>query len=479
MVQQLRSFKVSKGGNVKINPLIFGSYDIRGENEKDLNDEVVEAIGKSFGTFLAQKGVKDCLLGRDTRLSSERFSQAVKKGLLSTGCNVHDIGLTLSSAIYFARKHYQIDGAIMVTASHNPPNYNGFKLCSGVNAIVNEEVLKIKAIIESGQFEKGKGQAKKLPKANKIYYQEIKKRISLKKPLKVVIECGHGTPALFMPDFLKSLGCEIIVLHENIDPSFPAGVPDPVNPDFRRYCEKAVVKHGADVGIVMDADGDRAGFIDEKGKIWMGDMILDLFVRDFLPRNPGAKVIVELKDSEIVVEDTKRLGGIPIFWKTGHALLDHKVHEEKALLCGEMSCHYWITKDWYVFDDAIFAAAHLLRILSEETRSMSQIMSQIPQYPSTPEIRFGCPAEKKEEIVRKAVNYFKDKCDQAITIDGIRGYKHNGWFLMRKSNTQPILSVRAEAKTVENLEKLKAFVADHLKTYSEIDFDWERVYDIK
>ncbi|MFC1789933.1 phosphomannomutase/phosphoglucomutase [Patescibacteria group bacterium] len=463
---------------MKINPAIFRSTDIRGENDKDLNPETVDLIGRGFGTYLARKGTKDCIIGRDTRVTSEEFATIFKKALLATGCNVYDMGLALSSAIYHARQYYHHDGGVMVTASHNPPNYNGFKLCSGVNAIIESEIQDLKKIILAEDFEKGTGEEKTLPDANKIYYQEILKRIHLKKPLKVVLECGHGTTALFIPKFLRDLGCEVITLHEKIDSSFPAGVPDPVNPDFRHFCEEAVVKHQADLGIIMDADGDRAGFIDEKGKIWMGDMILDLFIRDFLPLNPGAKVIVELKDSEVVVDDTKRLGGKPIFWKTGHALLDRKVFEEKALLCGEMSCHYWVTKDWYVFDDAIFAMAHVLRILSESKSRFSQIMSQIPQYPSTPEIRFSCPEEKKLEIVAKAVEFFKNKCDQAITIDGIRGYKHNGWFLLRKSNTQPMLSARAEARTKEDLEKLKAFVADHLKTYPEINFSWERLYDI-
>ncbi|MBN1262987.1 MAG: phosphomannomutase/phosphoglucomutase [Candidatus Pacebacteria bacterium] len=463
---------------MKINPAIFRSTDIRGENDKDLTPETVEMIGRGFGTYLSRKGTGDCLLGRDTRLTSERFSAAFKKGLLSTGCNVFDMGLALSSAIYHARKYYQIDGAAMVTASHNPPHYNGFKLCSGINAIVDSEIQDLKEIILKGNFVQGRGEEKELPQANEIYYQEILKRVSLNRKLKVVLEAGHGTPALFIPQFLEKLGCEVIVLHPEVDSNFPAGVPDPVNPEFRRTCERAVVDNQADIGIVMDADGDRAGFIDEKGKIWMGDMILDLFIRDFLPRNPGAKVVVELKDSEVVVEDTKRLGGVPVFGRTGHALLDHKVFEEKALLCGEMSCHYWITKDWYVFDDAIMAMAHVLRILSETEKTLSQLMAQIPQYPATPEIRFACPEEKKVEIIKKAVNYFKDKCDQAITIDGIRGYKYNGWFLLRKSNTQPLLTARAEAKTEADLEKLKKFIADHLKSYPEINFDWERVYDI-
>lgn len=465
---------------VKINEEIFRTYDIRGINGKDLNEKTVELIGKGFGTYLAKRGTKDCLIGRDTRLTSEKFQKILTKGLLSTGCNVYDIGLTLASALYYARHHYKIDGASMVTASHNPPNYNGFKLCSGVNAIVEEEIQKVKKIILSQKFEKGQGKLKKLPKANDEYYKALKKRVSIKKRLKVVLDCAHGTPGLFIPKFLEGLGCEVIKIHQRIDPSFPAGVPDPVNPEFCKHTMKKVLELKADFGVVMDNDGDRAGFVDEKGRMWMGDIVLDILVRDMLPKNKGAKVIVEIKDSEIVVDDTKRLDGIPIFWKTGHALLDHKVHEEKALLCGEMSCHYWITKDWYCFDDAIMAMIHLLRIISESGKTFGEIVDEIPKYPATPEYRVACPEDKKEEIVKKAVKYFRKKCKKAVTVDGIRGYIFDGWFLFRKSNTQPIVSVRCEAKTQKGLEKVKNFVKSHLDTYKpDVNLDWERQYDIK
>jgi len=464
----------------KINETIFRTYDIRGINDTDLNEETVALIGKGFGTYLLERGTKDCLVGRDTRLTSEKFQKILTEGILSTGCNVHDIGLCLASALYYSRHHYDIDGATMITASHNPPNYNGFKLCHGVNAIVGEEIQKLKRIILKEDFKKGKGSLKKLPNANKEYYDAIKKRVSLKKPLKVVVDCGHATPGLFIPKFLEDLGCEVIKIREKIDPSFPAGVPDPVNPEYSKLCSEAVKKNNADIGLIMDADGDRAGFIDERGRKWLGDIILDIFVRKMLPQNKGAKVIVEIKDSEIVADDTKRLGGEPIFWKTGHALLDHKVDEEGALLCAEMSCHYWITKDWYCFDDAVMALAYLLKYISESKKTFAEMVDEIPKYPSTPEYRIACPEDKKEEIVKKAVKYFKDKCKKAVTVDGIRGYVHDGWFLFRKSNTQPIVSVRCEAKTKEGLEKVKKFVKDHLDTYKpDVNLDWARQYDIK
>ena len=463
---------------MKIDPTIFKTYDIRGLNDEQLNNELAELIGKGFGTYLRRKGTNDCLVCRDTRITSVDYQNNLVKGLLSCGITVHDMGLALSSHLYHARHYYKIDGGVMVTASHNPPNYNGFKLCSGVNAIVGEEIQKVRKLLEDNDFEKGDGNLLEKEEANIVYYEEIKKRVKFNKKLKVVVDAGHQTPALFYPKFLKDMGCDVIVLHENIDPSFPAGVPDPVNQEFMKYTQDAVLKHGADVGLVMDADGDRGGMVDDKGRIWMGDMILDLLIRDYIPKNPGAKVIVEIKDSEIVVEDTIRLGGIPIFWKTGHALLDQKVYEEKALLCGEMSCHYWITKDWYVFDDTPFALTNVLRILSGSGKKLSDMMDEIPKYPSTPEIRFKCPEDKKENVVKEGVDFFKDQCDKVVDVDGIRGYKHNGWFLLRKSNTQPLLSVRAEAKTNEELEKLKKFVKDYLDSYDFLDFDWSRQYEV-
>jgi len=462
---------------MKVDPKIFKSYDIRGINNEQLSGELAVHVGKGFGTFLIRKGTKDCLVCRDTRVTSEEYQKKLIEGLLSVGVNVHDMGLALSSHLYHARHYYKIDGGVMVTASHNPPNYNGFKLCSGINAIVNEEVQKLRKLIEDEDYEKGEGKLVDKKEANDVYYEEIRKRIKFEKPLKVVVEAGHQTPALFIPKFLESMGCEVVVLHENIDPSFPAGVPDPVNSEFVKYTQDAVVKHKADVGLIMDADGDRGGMVDEKGRVWMGDMILDLLVRDFLPRRKGAKVIVEVKDSEIVVEDTERLGGIPIFWKTGHALLDRKVYEEKALLCGEMSCHYWVTDDWYIFDDTPYALAHVMRIISNSDKKFSELMDEIPKYPSTPEIRFKCPEEKKVQVVEEGVKYFRDKCDRVVDVDGIRGYKHDGWFLLRKSNTQPLLSVRAEARDEESLGKLKKFVSEFLDGYDFLDFDWERQYD--
>lgn len=441
---------------------IFREYDIRGIAGRELNPEIAEMIGSAFGTYLRERGTKDVIVGHDSRASSHEYKEAVIKGLIKTGCNVFDIGLTLSSILYFARQHYNIGGAVMITASHNPPEYNGFKLCHGLNAITGEEIQKVKNILLQKNFKKGKGKIRKLEPAHE-YFNAIKERTRLEKSLKVVVDCGNATPAIFIPSFLENLGCKVIPLFCDIDPRFPNHIPNPAHlKNYKELVEK-VKEEGADLGLMFDGDGDRVGFVDEKGNILLGDTILTILVRELLPERPGAKVIVELKNSEIVVEETKRLGGIPIFWKTGHALLDKKVYEEKALLCGEMSCHYWITDNWYYFDDAIYAMAKVLEIASR--KNLHKLASELPKYESSPEYRIYCPEEIKFKIVKELVDYFKERHNKYIDLDGIRCYVHDGWFLIRASNTEPAIVVRCEAKSKDGLKRIKEMIEDKLDEY--------------
>jgi phosphomannomutase/phosphoglucomutase len=456
---------------MEINPYIFRAYDIRGIVDKDLNPEIVELIGKAFGTFLQKKGTKDVLIGRDARPSSQEYQNAITKGILSTGCNVVDIGLTLSSILYFARQEYKIDGAVMVTASHNPVEWNGFKLCQGLNAIVDKEIKQVGDIAITKNFATGSGQIKSLD-AFPAYVAAITQKIKFKKPLKVVIDGGDAAPSVFIPKILQELGCDVIPIHCKIDKTFPRGVPNPTSLDYYKDLIKTIEQENADLGILLDGDGDRVGFVDEKGKIWLGDIILTLLIRDIIPKNPGRKVIVEVKDSELVVDETKRLGGIPIFWKTGHALLDHKVDEENAILCGEMSCHYWVTENWYCFDDAIHTLARVLKIISDSEKTLSELVGELPIYPATREHRISCPEDKKFELVKELVEYFREKCDKVIDVDGIRGYIEDGWFLIRAANTQPQISVRCEAKTEQGLEKIKKIVKQKLDEYPYIHLNW-------
>lgn len=457
---------------IKINPIIFREYDIRGIVDKDIDEDVAKLIAKGFATYLKERGSNEVIVGCDTRESSLPFKNAFLQGLKESGCIAIDVGYALSSMIYFARKYYDIDGACIITASHNPPEYNGFKLCHGLNAITGEEIQKIKEIILNERFVSGNGkiirvcEGEKFEKNGKIvnpskdYFNELKKRTKIEKKLKVVVDCGNATPSLFIPKFLEELGCEVIKLFCELDARFPNHIPDPAHIENYNALVKKVLEEGADLGMLFDGDGDRVGFVDSEGNILLGDVILTILIREMLPKHKGAKVIVELKDSEIVVEETKRLGGIPIFWKTGHALLDKKVFEEKALLCGEMSCHYWITDNWYYFDDAIYAMCKILEIASK--KSLNDIYKELPKYENTPEYRIPCEEERKFIVVKNLVEKLKSKCKQAITLDGIRGYIYDGWFLIRASNTQPIISLRCEARSKDGLEKIKRFLEPYL-----------------
>lgn len=460
-----------------INPKIFREYDIRGIVDEDLSEEFANVLGKAFGTYLQNFATKDVLVARDTRITSPAYQKALVEGLTSTGCNVYDMGIAIVSTLYFARQFYKIDGGVMVSASHNPPQYNGFKLCHGPNTISGKEIQEILRIMQGGVFSKGEGKIVSFPQGNDTYYEEIKKRVKLKRKLKVVVDASAAIAGLFVPNLLRDLGCDVIELYTEINPTNPPHVPDPVVIEAYDELIKKVRENNADVGVLFDGDGDRVGFVDEKRRIQLGDVILTLLVQDYLPKNPGAKVIVELKDSEMVVDEVNRLGGIPIFWKTGHSLLDEKVYEEKALLCGEMSCHYWITKDWYIFDDAVHAMCQVLRILSDDERTLSQIVDEFPKYYATPEYRIGVPDEKKFKLVADVVSYFRPKCTKVIDIDGIRGYTDDGWFLFRATNTGPLVAMRVEAKTPEGLDRLKKFVEDGLKNFPEVRLDWNRQYD--
>ncbi len=460
-----------------LSPHIFRSYDIRGVVGEDFPPGSVSDIGRAYGTFLIRKGTYDALVGHDTRESSPEFAESFIKGLLSTGVSVHYIGHCLTQGLYYARHHYDIDGGAMITASHNPSQYNGFKLCHGLKALSEEELKSLHTLVENGDFERGEGKFHLTKTAMDEYMRAVKHRITLKRPLKVVVDLGNGTGGLFVPRLLRMLGCEVHTLFADVDPTFPNHIPDPVKLDNHTAIIDEVKRLNADIGIMIDGDGDRVGTVDDKGNVWLGDMVLIALMRKMLPDNPGRKVIVEVKNTEAVIEECERLGGVPVFWKTGHALIDPKVAEEDAILAAEMSCHYWVTPNWYVFDDGLFAICTLLQLLSEQDKSYSQIMADIPQYPVTPEYRVSCPEDRKTAIVESAKKYFMEKCTKVIDVDGIRGYYDDGWFLIRQSNTQPVIAVRVEAKTPDGLERVKSFVQEHLNSYPEINLDWERQYD--
>ncbi|MGB9838984.1 phosphomannomutase/phosphoglucomutase [Thermovenabulum sp.] len=437
----------------RFNPNIFRQYDIRGVVGEELTENVAETLGKAFGSFSIKKGEKLVVVGSDNRLSSPSLKKAVINGLLSTGCDVVDLGTVVTPVFYFARIHYKINPGIMVTASHNPPQFNGFKVAFGHATLYGEDIQYIRKLMEEGNFEKGNGTLKCID-PTEDYINDITSRIKLSRPLKVAIDCGNGTASFIAERLFTRLGAQVYPLYCDSDPNFPNHFPDPVKPENMQDLKNLVLKGNLDLGIGFDGDGDRIGVVDDKGQIIWGDMLMILFWREILPKHPGATAIVEVKCSQALVEEITKLGGNPIFYKTGHSLIKAKMKEIGAIFTGEMSGHMFFADEYYGFDDALYAAARLLRILSNTEKKLSELLSDVPKYYSTPEIRVHCSDEEKFDKVQEVKKYFSGRYE-IIDIDGARVIFPDGWGLVRASNTGPELIVRCESKTPEGLEKIK------------------------
>ncbi|MFV9567143.1 phosphoglucosamine mutase [Thermoanaerobacter mathranii] len=450
---------------MKLNENMFRMYDIRGVWGEDLTDETAEMIGKAFGTYVRQKGIKDVLIGRDNRLSSRPLRDALVKGLTSTGCDVLDVGVLTTPAFYYSNFLYNYQAGMMITASHNPPQFNGFKVMVGPSTIYGDELKKLYYLAEKGEFEKGTGNVKYAYPINS-YVNMIKEKVKLgERKLKVVVDCGNGTGSYFYPDVIYNLGCEVYPLYCESDPTFPNHFPDPVKEENLKDLIEEVKRVNADLGIAFDGDGDRIGVVDEKGNIIWGDMLMILYWREIMKKHPGAEAIVEVKCSQALVEEIEKLGGKPIFFKTGHSLIKAKMKELGAVFTGEMSGHMFFADEYYGFDDAAYAAARLLRILSHTDKSLSELLADVPKYPATPEIRLECEDEKKFDVVNGVTEYFKEKGYDIIDVDGARVLFDGGWGLVRASNTGPELIVRCEAKTEEKLEAIKKELSEALAKF--------------
>lgn len=456
-----------------INPEIFRQYDIRGVAGRDLTDETVELLGKAFGAYVIGSGSKTVLVGRDNRLSSTRLRDAITRGLLSVGCDVVDIGLVVTPALYYARIHYGIDGGVMITGSHNPPDENGFKLALGAGTIYGEEIQKLRELMIRGDFPTGSGGLEER-EAIAPYLAMLKEKIKPgPRKLKVAIDCGNGTGSLLAEQIFKNWGCDLIPLYCESDGSFPNHQPDPVKTANLTELRKTVTEKGADLGIAFDGDADRIGVVDESGGIIWGDILMCLYWREIMAKYPGAQAIIEVKCSQSLVDEVVRLGGKPFFYKTGHSLIKAKMKEIGAVFTGEMSGHMFFADEYYGFDDAFYAAGRILRILSHSNESLSKILAGIPKYYSTAETRVRCPDREKFRVVKGLADLFKREYD-VIDVDGVRVLFGDGWGLVRASNTQPVLVARCEAKTPEGLERICNIMREALGRFPEVEkFEWE------
>ncbi len=449
-----------------MNPAIFRQYDIRGLAETDLTDDVVCSIGKAFGTIIRRAELKKIALGTDVRLSSHRLKDALSEGILSTGCDVIDVGVVPTPVLYFSIFHYLTDGGIMITGSHNPKEYNGFKLCKGETTIYGDEIQDLKKIIEKKDFIKGKGSIESKDPVD-AYIELLKTKVKIERPLKIIVDPGNGTAGPIARKLFKDLGCEVECIYCEPDGNFPNHLPDPTVPEYIVDLIRLVKGEKADLGIGYDGDGDRIGVIDENGNIIWGDKLLALFSKEILEKKKGLPIIFEVKCSQGLVEFIESHGGVPIMWKTGHSLIKAKMKEEDSPLAGEMSGHMFFKDNYYGYDDAIFASLRLLQIISKTDEPLSKLASEIPYYHSTPEIRVDCSDETKFGIVEKVRDYFKKNYD-VIDIDGVRVLFGDGWGLVRASNTQPVLVLRFEAKTEERLEEIKKIVLNKLREFPSV-----------
>jgi phosphomannomutase / phosphoglucomutase len=437
---------------------IFRQYDVRGVVDRELTPEFATALGRAFATkgwqVLGRAPV--IAVGRDNRPSGELLSRAVRIGIQAAGAIAVDVGMVPTPALYFAVHHLRTDGGLQVTGSHNPPEFNGFKMVLAGEAIHGDAILDLYDIIVAETWKTATGIGRVDGSVLAAYRQAILSRHRLARPVKVVVDCGNGVSSLVAAETIEALGCEVTRLFCESDGTFPNHHPDPTVPENLVDLRREVARNGAEVGIAFDGDGDRIGAVDERGTIIYGDQLLVILGRDAVRRfGPGVPVIFDVKCSEVLPKALEAAGARPEMWKTGHSLIKARMKELAAPLAGEMSGHIFFGGDYFGFDDALFAAARLLEILAAGPPGFSRLLADLPRTFATPEIRVACPDEVKFGIVERAAAYFGGKY-KVNTIDGVRIAYPDGWALLRASNTQPVLVMRFEAGSEANVERYRA-----------------------
>jgi phosphomannomutase/phosphoglucomutase len=439
-----------------LKPTIFREYDIRGVADTELLSADIADLGRGLGTLLQRKSGRRINIGRDCRLSSTRLHEALLEGLVASGCEVTDIGVVPTPLLYYSAVHLEADGAVMITGSHNPSEFNGFKTVRGSGTIHGEEIQEVRRLIEARDFMTGHG-SHRMVDVISPYLGEVAGQFKFERRIKVVADAGNGTAGPVMHQLFKRLNCDVTELFFDMDGRFPNHHPDPTVPANLKQLQEAVRSQKADLGIAFDGDADRIGAIDENGEVIYGDMLLLIYGREILTRKPGATFIGEVKCSQVLYDELKRLGGNPIMYRTGHSLIKAKMKQEHAELAGEMSGHMFFADRYFGYDDALYAACRLIEIVARSGRPLSAQFAGLPKMVSTPEIRVDCPDETKFQVVERMAAHFR-QTHRVIEIDGVRILFGQGWGLVRASNTQPVLVLRFEAQEQSLLEKYRAEV---------------------
>ncbi|MGH7399449.1 MAG: phosphomannomutase/phosphoglucomutase [Candidatus Rokuibacteriota bacterium] len=451
----------------ELNPYIFRAYDVRGKVDIDITPPVFELVGRAYGTLVRRGGGRTIALGMDNRTSSPALKEGFATGVLSTGLDVVDIGVNHTPLLYFATAHWKLDGGATVTGSHNPVSDNGVKMVhAGAAPLTESEIQGLLATIESGDFERGAGT--RTPRdPGEDYWTAITTRVTLPRRLKVVVDAGNGIAGVFAPELLRRLGCEVVELYCESDGAFPNHLPDPEMEENMRDLVAKTLEVRADVGVAYDGDADRVGIVDEKGRRHEADLLLALLARDLLTRHPGAKIVFDVKSSQVLVDDVKKHGGQPIMWKTGHSHLKRKMREDGILLGGEVSGHMFFAEDWYGVDDGILASCRFLQLVAAGSQPASAHFDTLPHLHATPELKASCPDDRKFALVAELAREFKNRYE-TIDIDGVRIIFPEGWGLVRASNTNPYLTLRFEGRTAAAVERMKRVVYDALRRYPDV-----------
>lgn len=441
---------------------VFRGYDIRGIYPTDINAEAAEKIGKGFATLMKRAGQNQIIVGHDIRLSAEDLFQALVDGITSIGVDVINIGLCATPTTYFAREFLKIKPSIMITASHNPKEYNGFKICGlGNDTIYGEEIQELRRFIEEGKFDEAEVPGKiEYRNIGQDYIDYTVNKVKLgNRKLKIAVDCGNGSNSLYAKEAYTRMGAEVLMVADTPDGNFPIHHPDPTQEKNMLEFEKFIVDNNCDMGIAFDGDADRVICFDEKGKLYFGDEYMLIVWRDLMPKYPGSEGILDVKCTQALYEEIEKLGGKPTFCKVGSSLIKAELRKRNLIFAGEYAGHIYFNDEHYGYDDGLYAGARMMQILSNTDKKMSELLGGITKYEGSPEVIYPVTDETKFEIVEKVKNKFIEEGYKVIDIDGARILFDDGWGLIRASNTGPNLTIKAEAKTEKGwkdiLEKIE------------------------
>ncbi|NOZ76019.1 MAG: phosphomannomutase/phosphoglucomutase [FCB group bacterium] len=451
-----------------MNKYIFREYDIRGRVSEDFPPEVVELLGKGFGTLAKRNGAREIALSGDVRLTTPDLMNSYKKGLLATGLDVINLGLLPTPVNYYSMFKLNVDGAVQITGSHNPPEFNGFKMSLFRKAVYGKSIQDVREIIESETFETGRGQETRY-NLKPEYIRMVVDKINIQRPIKVVMDCGNAAGGLAAPEIFKKLGVELTELFCDIDGRFPNHHPDPTVRENLAELIQTMQTGKYDIGVAFDGDADRVGVVDDQGNIIWADQLMSLFLPEIIKDKD--EILFDVKCSQALEDMIVRYGGTPVMWKTGHSLIKQRMSELKCKFGGEMSGHIFFADDYFGYDDAIYVAARAVQLLSRSDRKLSDLVAELPIYYSTPELRFAAENdEEKFRIAKEAADYFIANYE-CITVDGVRIKFGDGWGLVRSSNTQPVIVCRFEAATRERMEEIREIVMSKLNSIGRLELE--------